>query len=357
MNATSKIIIIGGGIIGLAIAVDLKLRGSTVTVLSRDFQQAASHAAAGMLAPYAEEIPLGPMLDLCLKSRWLYPEWVRKIEDLSGLDTGYNPCGILSLVYDPTSMDETWLDRETIQLYQPGLGQDVVGGRWYPEDGQVDNRKLVKALRQAALNLGIDLQEGVTVQAIQQQKNKVKSILTSKGEFEAQTYILASGSWASQLSLLPVHPVKGQMAAVRMPKDSDDRSPLQRILFGPQTYLVPRQDGRLIIGATSEKVNWKTGNTPDGLQTLLNRAMQLYPPLKDWPIEETWWGFRPETPDELPILGTSSCDNLILALGHYRNGILLAPVTASLIANLVLQDKTDPLLNQFRYDRFSGKFF
>lgn len=353
MNATSEIIIIGGGIIGLAIAVDLKLRGSTVTVLSRDFQQAASHAAAGMLAPSAEEIPPGPMLDLCLKSRWLYPEWVRKIEDLTGLDTGYNPCGILLLAYDSTLTDETWLDRESIKFYQPGLGKDVVGGRWYPEDGQVDNRKLVKALRQAALNLGVDLLEGVTVQAIQQQKNKVKSILTSKGEFEAQTYILASGSWASQLLFLPVYPIKGQMAAVRMPKDSDDIPPLQRILFAPQTYLVPRQDGRLIIGATSEKVNWKMGNTPDGLQTLFSRAIQLYPPLKDWPIEETWWGFRPGTPDELPILGTSSCDNLILALGHYRNGILLTPVTASLIANLVLQDKTDPLLNQFRYDRFS----
>jgi thiazole synthase len=353
MNATSEIIIIGGGIIGLAIAVDLKLRGSTVTVLSRDFQQAASHAAAGMLAPSAEEIPPGPMLDLCLKSRWLYPEWVRKIEDLTGLDTGYNPCGILLIAYDSTLTDETWLNRETIQLYQPGLGQDVVGGRWYPEDGQVDNRKLVKALRQAALNLGVELLEGVTVQAIQQQKHKVKSILTSKGEFEAQTYILASGSWASQLLFLPVYPVKGQMAAVRMPKDSDDIPPLQRILFAPQTYLVPRQDGHLIIGATSEKVNWKMGNTPDGLQTLFSRAIQLYPPLKDWPIEETWWGFRPGTPDELPILGTSSCDNLILALGHYRNGILLTPVTASLIANLVLQDKTDPLLNQFRYDRFS----
>lgn len=356
MNSTSEIIVIGGGVIGLAIAVDLKLRGATVTVLSRDFQQAASHAAAGMLAPYAEKIPPGAMLDLCLKSRWLYPEWIRKIEDVTGLDTGYHPCGILSLTYDtPTSIDENWLDRETIQLYQTELGSNVVGGWWYPDDGQVDNRKLVTALHQAALNLGVDLIEGVTVRAIQQQKNHVLSLLTSKGAYEAQTYILASGSWASQLLPLPVYPVKGQMAAVRMPLDTDNIPPLQRILFGPQTYLVPRQDGRLIIGATSEKVGWKTGNTPDGLQTLFSKAIQLYPPLKDWPLSETWWGFRPATPDEQPILGTSSCDNLFLATGHYRNGILLSPVTASMIADLVLQNKTDPLLHQFHYDRFSFK--
>ncbi|GFE67511.1 glycine oxidase ThiO [Chroococcus sp. FPU101] len=355
MNSTSEIIVIGGGIIGLAIAVDLKLRGATVTVLSRDFQQAASHAAAGMLAPYAEKIPPGAMLDLCLKSRWLYPEWIRKIEDVTGLDTGYHPCGILSLSYDtPSSIDENWLDRESIKFYQAELGSNVVGGWWYPDDAQVDNRKLVTALRQAALNLGVELIEGVTVSAIQQQKNRILSLLTSKGEYEAQTYILASGSWASLLLPLPVYPVKGQMAAVRMPT-SDQTSPLHRILFGPQTYLVPRQDGRLIIGATSEKVGWKTGNTPDGLQTLFSKAIQLYPPLKDWPLSETWWGFRPATPDELPILGISSCDNLILATGHYRNGILLSPVTASMIADLVLQNKTDPLLHQFHYDRFSKK--
>jgi thiazole synthase len=356
MNATSEIIVIGGGVIGLAIAVDLKLRGATVTVLSRDFQQAASQAAAGMLAPFAEKIPPGAMLDLCLKSRWLYPEWIGKIEDLTGSDTGYHPCGILRVAYEPpTVTDDHWLDRASIALYQPELGRDVVGGWWYPEDGQVDNRKLVKALRQVALNLGIDLQEGVTVQAIQQKQQKIKSLLTSKGEYEAQTYILASGSWASQLLPLPIYPVKGQMAALRMPEDSEGSFPLHRILFGPQTYLVPRQDGRSIVGATSEKVGWTAGNTPDGLQILLSRAMQLYPPLAHWPIEETWWGFRPGTPDESPILGVSSCDNLILALGHYRNGILLAPVTASLIADLVLQDRTDPLLNQFRYDRFSRK--
>lgn len=358
MNAASEILIIGGGIIGLAIAVDLKRRGATVTVLSRDFQQAASHAAAGMLAPHAEGIPVGPMLDLCLQSRWLYPEWISKLEELTGLETGYLPCGILAPVYDlPQSTAQQtstglWLDQQAMQLYQPGIGSDVVGGWWYPEDGQVDNRSLVKALVQAAHLLKVDLREGVTVEAIQQKKGEIKSILTSKGEFKAQTYVLATGSWASELLPLPVRPVKGQMLSIRMPKDPYQPLPLQRIIFAPQTYLVPRRDGRLILGATAEEVGWTPHNTPKGIQTLLARGIRLYPPLENWSIEEFWWGFRPGTSDELPILGASSCDNLILATGHYRNGILLAPVTASLISDLIWQQKYHPLLDHFRSDRF-----
>ncbi|ACK70007.1 glycine oxidase ThiO [Gloeothece citriformis PCC 7424] len=357
MNSSSEIVIIGGGIIGLAIAVDLKLRGATVTVISQDFQQAASHAAAGMLAPHAEELPPGAMLDLCLKSRWLYPEWVRKLQDLSALEVGYIPCGILAPVFDiPKSQgDATWLDKEGINHYQPGLGSEVVGGWWYPEDGQVDNRQLMKALHQAAQRLGVNVLEGVTVEAIAQKQGKVSSILTSRGEIEGQTYVLASGSWVNQLLPLPVRPVKGQMLSLRMPREPHQPLPLQRVLYGPGTYLVPRQDGRLIIGATVEEVNWTSGNTPNGIKTLLDRAIRLYPALENWPIEEFWWGFRPGTPDELPILGRGFCDNLVLATGHYRNGILLAPVTASLIADLILQQKTDPLLSHFRYDRFFSK--
>ncbi|MGL5807826.1 MAG: glycine oxidase ThiO [Xenococcaceae cyanobacterium] len=363
MSATSEIVIIGGGVIGLAIAVELKRRGATVTVLSRDFQQAASHAAAGMLAPLAEKIASPAMLELCLKSRWLYPDWISKLDEITGVDTGYLPCGILAPIFEGnrqqgignTDSTATWLDKDAIELYQPGLGKDVVGGWWYPEDGQVDNCQLVKSLLQAAQSLGVKIKEGVNVEAIEQKQGKVTSVFTSAGKFKGDRYILTSGSWANQLLPLPVRPVKGQMLAVRMPQINYQSFPLQRILYGSHSYLVPRKDGRLIIGATVEEVGWTPHNTPNGIKNLLDKAIKLYPALADWAMVEFWWGFRPGTPDELPILGTSSCENLILATGHYRNGILLAPVTASLIADLILEQKVDPLLKHFSCDRFYNK--
>ena len=355
----SEIIIIGGGIVGLAIAVDLKLRGASVTVLSRDFQEAASHAAAGMLAPQAEAIPPGSMLDLCLQSRELYPEWIGKLEQLTGVETGYWPCGILAPQYElppspKTDSTAMWLDKVAIQCYQPGLGKDIVGGWWYPEDGQVDNRALLKSLLSAARALGVDLKEGVAVEAIQVQGGKVSCVRTAQGKFHGAKYVLATGSWSNQLLPLPVRPVKGQMLSLRMPNLEHQPLPLGRVIFAGQTYLVPRRDGRLLVGATSEEVGWTPYNTPSGINSLLQRAINLYPELGNGRIEEFWWGFRPGTPDELPILGTGPWENLILGTGHYRNGILLAPITASLLTDLILQNKSDPLLAHFRYDRFTS---
>ena len=351
------ILIIGGGAIGLAIAIELKRYGAKVTVVSQDFVQAAGNAAAGMLAPMAEKLTSKPMLELCLRSRWLYPEWTQKLEELTGIDTGYLPCGILAPIYhQPESIVETenavWLSKETTKLYQPGLSDRVVGSWWYPEDGQVDNRCLMRSLLQAARTLGVEIKEGVRVKAIQQRQSKVNGVLTDAGLIEAEQYVLAAGSWSGQLYPLPVRPVKGQMLSLKMPQKLHQPYPLQRVLYGDGVYLVPRQDGKLIVGATVEDVEWTPYNTPKGIQDLLNKATELYPTAADWQIEELWWGFRPGTPDELPILGRSSCDNLFLATGHHRNGILLAPITASLIADLILEKEADPLLTEFSYRRF-----
>ncbi|MBW4533779.1 MAG: glycine oxidase ThiO [Pleurocapsa minor HA4230-MV1] len=357
MKAARDILIIGGGVVGLAIAIELKRQGAKVTVVSKDFTQAASHAAAGMLAPLAEKLASAPMLDLCLRSRWLYPEWTQKLEELTGIETGYLPCGILAPTYSAPqaiAADDraAWLDRAAIKLYEPGLSDRVAGGWWYPEDGQVDNRSLMRSLLQAAQTLGIELKEGVSVKAIQQKQGRVDGVLTDVGQLTAQQYVLAAGSWSSQLMPLPVRPVKGQMLALKMPQKLHQPFPLQRILYGEGVYLVPRQDGRLIVGATVEEVDWTPFNTPQGIQSLLAKTTELYPAAADWQIEEFWWGFRPGTPDELPILGRSACDNLFLATGHYRNGILLAPITASLMADLILEQKSDPLLAEFSYQRF-----
>ena len=360
MSTVNDIVVIGGGVIGLAIAVELRQRGATVTVLNRDFQVAASQAAAGMLAPQAENLAPGPMLDLCLRSRTLYAEWTQKLEKLTGVDTGYWPCGILAPVYEtpstqPAATPESphyWLDQAAIHQHQAHLGHEVQGGWWFPEDGQVDNRALVQALRVAAQDLGVTVRDGVTVEGIQQQQQRVVSLKTSMGDIQAEHYILATGAWSKELLPVPVTPRKGQMLSVKVPSGYGSTRALQQVLYGSEVYVVPRRDGRILIGATVEDIGFTVGNTPAGLHRLLTAAIRLYPELQEFPIQECWWGFRPATPDELPILGPSHCANLTLAIGHYRNGILLAPLTATLIADFVLNQTADPLLNAFLWDRF-----
>jgi len=355
---SSDVLIIGGGIIGLAIAIELKLRGASVTVVCRDFKAAAAHAAAGMLAPDAENLPSEAMKSLCWRSRCLYPEWTRKLEELTGLNTGYWPCGVLAPVYQLGGKSHTshqspgyWLDEGAIHQYQPGLAREVVGGWWYPEDAQVDNRALIQVLRISAESLGVELKDGITVEAIRQQQGQVLGVQTSTDVIRATHYVVATGAWSNELFPLPVLPRKGQMLSVQIPEFTSEL-PLRRILYGKDIYIVPRQNRSLIIGATSEDVGFTPQNTPTGIHTLLQAAIHLYPQLQHYPIREFWWGFRPITPDELPILGPSYWQNLTLAIGHYRNGILLAPVTAKLIADLIWEQKSDSLLANFHYSRF-----
>ncbi|MEM7712889.1 MAG: glycine oxidase ThiO, partial [Cyanobacteria bacterium P01_A01_bin.68] len=374
---TSDILIIGGGVIGLATAIELKLRGAKVTAISRNRKAAAATAAAGMLAPSAERIANKAMLQLCNRSLYLYPDWTRKLEEITGLDTGYWTCGILAPVFSqgqgeketrrqgdqfnsstpssPSSPSSRyWLDKQSIHQYQPGLSEEVIGGWWYPDDAQVNNRALFQTLLNAAENLGVEIQEGIIVKGIIQQQGEVKGLQTDAGTLRASKYVLATGSWSNELFPLPVRPVKGQMLSVKVPGFNSELS-LSRVLYGEDIYIVPRRDGRIILGATCEEVGFTPGNTPVGIQTLLQAAIRLYPQLKNYPIEEFWWGFRPTTPDELPIFGNSWCKNLILATGHHRNGILLAPITAKLVADIVLEEteeNSDSLLNHFHYSRF-----
>lgn len=370
MHTGSDILILGGGVIGLAIAIELKQRGSNVTVLTRDSKEAATQAAAGMLAPQAEALPDGPFRDLGLKSLSLYPDWIQGLENIaqksigqskpaSKISAGYWPCGILAPQYQhplhtdnqsqaPTmSAQRQWIEPHALNHLQPHLGADVVGAWWFPEEGQVDPPQLAHVLKTVAQVLEIEVREGVTVEAFQQSHGVITSVQTSEGAWQAEHYIMATGSWSGSLLPLPIYPIKGQLLSVQA-----ETGLLNQVLFGPGIYIVPRKDGRIVIGATSETVGFTPHNTPAGLQTLLNRALQLYPPLKDCPIHHQWWGYRPSTPDEWPILGASHCDNLTLATGHHRNGILLAPVTAMLIADHVLGSPA-PLISAFNWQRFS----
>jgi glycine oxidase ThiO len=355
-----EIIIIGGGLMALTIALELQQRGRSVTILSHHAAAAAGHAAAGMLAPQAEGLPPGAMLDLCLRSRSAYPQWVAQIEAITHQSVGYWPCGILAPSYDhPTTADRQttadWQDAADLATIQPGLGPTVQGGRWFPEDAQVDNRALMQALLVAVQTVGVEICEGVEVQAIATDPHQVTHLETRTGPWQAAHYILATGAWSQAIVPVPVQPRKGQMLALRIAVGASGHSPLlQCVLFGTEIYIVPRQDGRVIVGATSENVGFAPGNTAIGVQHLLNAATRLFPALATCELLETWWGYRPTTPDQLPILGASQWDNLTLATGHYRNGVLLAPITGQLIAEWVIDRRADRLLGEFSGQRFAS---
>jgi glycine oxidase ThiO len=352
MQSGSEIIVIGGGVIGLATAIELRLLGAAVTILCKDFKSAAGHAAAGMLAPQAEQIPPGSMLDLCLASRALYPEWVQKIESISGVDAGYWQCGILAPLHSQDDSSGNWLDAQSMHQHQSGLSTSVVGGYHYPADGQVDNRALMRSLLVASQSLGVKFFDGVEVTTIHRSQGQVTHLETSQGQMSAQHYILATGAWSQQLLSIPIVPRKGQMLSVLVPLSQQDNLPLQQVLFGKDIYIVPRRAGKIIIGATSEDVGFAPHNTLQSVRQLITNAIQLFPALQHCTFHETWWGFRPATPDELPILGPSASTNLTLATGHYRNGILLSPITAKLIADLVWHQQADNLLSCFSWQRF-----
>jgi glycine oxidase ThiO len=352
-----EIIIVGGGLMGLTIALELQQRGQSVTILSQNLAAAAGHAAAGMLAPQAEGLAPGPMLDLCLRSRSAYPDWIAQIEGLTGQSVGYWPCGIMAPNADrPIAPDSpaNWQDYAHLTAIQPGLGPTIAGGWWFPEDAQVDNRALMRALFAAVQAAGIEICDGVEVQTIATQQNHVTHLETSGGQWQAGQYILATGAWSQAIVPVPVQPRKGQLLALRWPENARSEWPLQCVLFGTEIYIVPRQDGRIIVGATSENVGFATGNTAIGVQHLLNAAIRLFPALAHCDLIETWWGYRPATPDELPILGASQWENLTLATGHYRNGVLLAPITGQIIADWVVDRRADRLLGDFSGGRFGA---
>ncbi|MFN4830752.1 MAG: glycine oxidase ThiO [Pseudanabaena sp.] len=332
----SDVLVIGGGIIGLSIAIALSQKGANVTIVERDLCGiGATWAAAGMLAPEAERLE-GNLLDFGIRSREMYPQWIANLMRLSGQDCGYWCCGIIAPVLEESdrqviSKHPQYISREESLKRQSGLGKSVLGSLWLPEDGQVNNRKLTQALLAAARSLSIKILEGTTVYQIGQDRNRVTHLDTSAGKLQGDRYVLATGAWTRSLMPLPIKPIKGQMLSVF---DSDRK--LQKVIYAPSCYIVPRQDGTIVIGATVEDNGFSQGNTAAGIAQLLNGAIAVYPAITDMSIIETWWGFRPHAPHEIPLLGASDYENLVLATGHYRNGILFAPITAKLITDFIV---------------------
>ena len=360
-------LILGGGLMGLAIAHQLARRGMAVRVISRKRREAAGFVAAGMLAPHAEGLS-GPLLDLGQASLNLIPRWVAQIEMDSGLSCGLRACGIVvpfrsdgERTQYPTASFGSALNRIELERELPGIGPSWSSGLLFEQDGQIDNRRqLMRALERACVSLGVQFLEGAEVLSMALDSHdalKQVTLRTAQGETQqlpCDQAVLCSGAWSRQLvSELPIFPVKGQMLSLQAPREA-----LKRVIFGPGTYLVPREDGLIVVGATSEvEAGFAEGLTPSGQKQLQAGIEALLPMASHWPPMERWWGFRPCTPDEGPLLGPGPVPGLWLACGHHRNGVLLAAITAELTVDVITKkpfsNAMSTLLKEFRWDRFN----
>ena len=364
--SASAICVLGGGLMGLAVAHQLARCGQSVIVISRRRSEAAGFVAAGMLAPHAEGLS-GDLLKLGQASLERIPRWVAQIEGDSGLGCGLRTSGIVVPfrtaterdAYPTSNLGQT-LDRSGLEREIPGLGPEWSTGLLFEQDGQIDNRRqLMRALERACVSLGVQFMEGAEVLDLERgSTGQLCGILLRSAEGEQQQLscrqaVLCSGAWSQQLvPQLPVFPVKGQMLSLQGPREA-----LKRVIFGPGTYLVPREDGLIVVGATSEpEAGFAEGLTPDGQKQLQKGMAALLPITTGWPPMERWWGFRPCTPDEGPLLGPGPIPGLWLACGHHRNGVLLAAITAELTTASLLQThlaaESIALLESFHWSRF-----
>lgn len=359
------VIIIGAGIASLSTAFELSLSGASVTLYhSPTTHPPAALAAAGMLAPYCENIS-PPLRFLAFASLHQYPHFIARLSTHTNIDPAYTSrSDFLNLYVQGDDTTSTHLSGDQARLIEPALGQNVIAAARVKGDAHIDNRRLVEALRAACKALGVDMRERRVQQLLLNPSGASVDGIVVEGEgvVSAAHYILAAGAWSTRLlPSLPVRPVKGQILSLRPPPGDRSINRLKHVLHGHHVYIVPKMDrGEYYVGATVEEGTFQLGNTAGGVAKLLTSAAQLVPGFADYDIAEMWSGFRPATPDLMPILGSTEYTNLTAATGYYRNGILLAPLTAKIVAATAL-GKIDQLplelrelLPSFSMARFLG---
>ena len=373
-----KVIIIGGGVIGLGIGWQLAKAGDAVTIHERgQAGRGASWAAGGMLGPIAEaHIDELDLLKLSNQSLARYPEWVDELEAETEMTIGYRAEGTLIVgiqpddtyqlqhaydLYQDLGLNVQWLTGQEAREIEGALSPYVTAAIRCETDHQVDNRLMVQALQRAYESRGGVLHQNSSVERIVIENGTATGIQTEDGFQGADVCILAAGCWSGQISGLPdtlippVRPVKGQMLALQMREDIMISNVIRTVKarYPMPVYLVPRTDGRLVIGATTEELGFDTDLIVGGIYELLHGAFEAVPAVYELPLLETWTGLRPGSSDNAPILGKTPVENLIYATGHYRNGILLTPITAYEIAKLILTGETSETIAPFHLDRFS----
>jgi glycine oxidase len=361
------VVIVGGGLIGCALAAELAARGRAVTVIERAEPGAeASGAAAGMLAPQSEARARDAFFDLTVESRDLYPAWARALVEETGVDVGYRKTGLLHCRFEGEAAAASaepfaWqraAGLSVIERQREDLAAEA-GGRlstkvrdavFFPDEAVVDPRRLTRAAWLTAVRRGAIVETGTSVFGFRIEDGVCRGVETEAGPIDAAVTVDAAGAWAAFGGLLPmplpVEPVRGQIVELCLPE------PLETIIASGEVYLVPRPDGTVLLGSTAERVGFRKAVTAEAVGRLIAAAARLVPALGSARFVTAWSGLRPGTPDGLPILGASPVRGLFFAAGHFRNGILLAPVTARLLADLLTGGPSRDL-SPFSAERFA----
>ena len=358
IKGSANVVIIGGGVIGLTIARALALQGvRDVCLVERATLGAeASFAAAGMLLPQVEADAQDDFFTLACQSRDLYPSFAAALLEETGIDIELDTTGTLYLALTEHDQQEIerrydWQSRAGLTIeflsvaeareLEPCVSDATLGALLFPNDIQVENRRLLSALANSVNKLGVGIVTQTNVASLIIQGNGVSGVQTNRGRIECSVAVIASGSWTSFIKtsspckIPEIEPVRGQMVCL------DAKPQLTRhVIYSPRGYLVPRRDGRLLAGSTSERVGFAKCVTAGGISTILRNALEISPAISTLPIVDTWAGLRPMSADGLPVLGRcDEIDGLFYATGHYRNGILLAPLTGELVSKAIVSSK------------------
>jgi len=371
MAPQPDVVIIGGGVIGLTTAYYLARDGVRVAVLDRgDLGQESSWAGAGIIPggnPRRAKSPLGLLRAFSIS---LFPELSAELRERTGIDNGYLRCGGLELRRSSDALEKLRidnlvreergegahcevLDAEPLHALEPALADTLPGAIYFPEMAQVRNPRHLKALIAAGGKLGVQFHTGCPVLGLERAGNRISAVRTLEGSLAAERFLIAAGSWSGALlamagSPVPIRPVRGQIALLNI-------SPpiMCRVLLAGSQYLVPRPDGRVLVGSTEEDVGFDKRTTAEAIQDLLTLATTLVPGLRKAQVERCWAGLRPGSPDGRPILGpVPGFDNLFIAAGHFRSGIQLSPGTGMVTKELLLGQTATVHSDAFAIDRF-----
>ena len=367
MTKNFDAVIAGGGLIGGAIALELALAGVRVAIFELgEPGREASWASAGILSPAPENPATIPLVPLGKASMSLYPQFVARVEEISGQQVGFRAKGTVEALFSRDAARELsthvalhhgWglraeaLSAEDARELEPALSPELEAAVLRPDEASVDTRALTQAVLDAARKSGAEIFPHREVRGVWREKQRCAGLLLENEKVSANWTIIAAGSFSASIAgvdaYAPVRPAKGQMASLRA-----ERLKIERVLWSDKIYLVPRNDGRILAGATVEYVGFDRKVTAGALATVLNGAIELAPDLAHARVEETWAGLRPDSPDHLPILGPADIGGLLIATGHFRSGILLTPITAQLIREWVTEQPVSVDCERFSPLRF-----